>query len=361
MIRFFSALGLCVTLMLSQSCTLAKFGASGDTPATLSESHQPVAHPSERFDFLLNNIERRIRGVFGEGPATEQGVEPLSNSGVRNDLFEIQNLAQLYASHYPSIDQLRVYSKAFEDRIGAFREAQEKLNFAISRQADPAQIQSMTARVAQERATTLQFLQAQGWELNNPNNKIVQTRGLIAGIQWDSIVDDRRYLYGALCGQLMDIDIRNWNMFDLTAEFGLHNLKKAIRWHRLEIDMLAGDIVSRENDACAHQDVLNAFNQTIEQQSLQSQICTRDTSLAELQNLTDNTNCHLSLCYLQKLDSMYSLLSAVKDEGEGLAAIGRQISQERLREVDTMYQGLKTDNVFRKLSYELKSCLNKVN
>jgi hypothetical protein len=197
------------------------------------------------------------------------------------------------------------------------------------------------------------------WNLSIQNNKIYEFRGLINSTQWDPPSLDRQYIFGALCAQLMSINEVDWNMFDLNAKNGLHNLKKEIRWHRLEISLFAGDVLSVDDNGCANNEILTEFNQFVSEQHIVDKICLKDRYLENLKNLSSNNVCKLSACYLKRLDDAYALLSSIKDEAEGLEAIGEHISRKRLREVDDMYRSLKSDKIFRMISSEMKSCLNK--
>ena len=316
--------------------------------------------PISRFEKLLTSIENYLRSSTGD-EATRANIEALAGGGIRNDLFKIQNLADLYKKRYPQFETIRSGSKALEDAVGGLRAAKEKLDFAIGQNAEADKIQRLRDLVESEANSVVGLMCSQSWNLGVAANKIKQFRDLVTSTQWDQPGPDRQYLFGALCGLLMDIDNKSWNMFDLNAENGLHNLKKAIRWHRLEMSLLTGDVLSSENNNCQNNQVLTEFNQFVTDQHIEASICAKDQYLPALMNLRNNKVCQLSACYLTRYDEAYTLLSAIKDEAEGLEAIGREISHDRLQQADDMYQALKRDQVFRMTSYELKSCLNKVN
>lgn len=311
-----------------------------------------------RFLNLITSIEGYLKKHISGEPTPEQAL-PLALSGIRNDLFKIQNLASIYAERFASISEIQSTSKELEDRVGALRESNEKLDFAIRQNASQEKINQLKNLVESEKRSLASLLSSRKWQPSVSGNIIERYRSIIGSISWDDPSGDRSFLFGAVCRQFMHIDNRDWTMFDLTAPNGLHNLKKEIRWSRLQVGLLTGDVIGENKVSCGYEKDLEAYNTEINEGNRVESICKSSGDLQSINNLENGSICLLSPCYLQRLSTIYDTLSAAKDEAEGLAAIGRQISRERLQLVDDSYQELRRNNILRKLAFELNSCVNK--
>lgn len=330
----------------------------GTTSSLRDDELEAAAGPKKRFSTLVDAINQFI--VTGVGDQAEIGeVRALALGGIRNELFEIQTMAELYSTRYPALGAVRTTSKAFEDQIGAYRQASEKHDFAVSHAAPAATIASLQAKLDQEANALLAFITNQPWHLGPANNKIAWMRTTLDQIAWDTPEQDRRFVFGGLCRRLMAIDDKTWDMFVLEAPFGLHNLRKAVRWYRLEIGLFQGDLVKTSPANCPNVAALDTYHDHVEANGLQTKICEADDQLGSYANYAADNQCALSTCYQSELDALYSLLGAIKDEAEGLHAIGQEISMDRLKDADELYKKVKMARVFRRLSYELKSCVNK--
>ncbi len=353
------ALGIALSVFLATGCTVTR-GGNLDAGSTVKEDPAAAAAPgAARFAVLIAKIDTYLQDNLGT-EVTQAKIQPLAQSGIRNELFRIQNLAELYAPRYPQIEQIRSSSKQFEDRVGGAREAKEKLEFAISHNASQAKIDQLTAALESQEQGMVTFLQSGKWLSGVEGNKIAEYQALVASLAWDEDVTDREYLLKALCQQAMAIDAKPWDMTaDLNSQFGLHALKKDVRWQRLEMGLMAGDILDNQNDNCANDPLLTQFNTQLETGGALGQACVKDDMLQDLANVAASGHCQVSSCYIQRIDQLYTLLSNLKDEAEGLAAIGQEMPPEKLQDAHAKYVDFKTFAALRKVSYELKSCLNK--
>ena len=315
--------------------------------------------PQGRFEKLIGSLDSTLKQVIGE-EATEDEIPALASSGIRNDLFKIQNLAEIYEKRFSILQSIRVSSKSLEDRIGGFREASEKLEFAKNQGADAAKIQALTTRLKSQQGLLVALLKEASWNPGSNTPMLAKFRETVTSVPWDSAVEDRRFLYSSLCQVVKLIDDKKWDMSaHLDDPVGLHTLKKDVRWHRLEISILADDILSKSDNNCSNTEVLKAFDQSLEQEGAREQICAFDDRLENLNNRDDAGRCQLSTCYLSRLDELYTLVSRLKDEAEGLEELGRPLPPGFLKPAQDSIDKIKKDLTLRMIGYELKSCANK--
>ncbi len=352
-------LGFGLSVILATGCTVTR-GENPETRSTVKEDPAAALAPgAARFAALITKIDTYLKDNLGS-EVTQAKIQQLAQSGIRNELFRIQNLAELYVPRYPQLDQIRASSKQFEDRVGGVREAKEKLEFAVSHNASQAKIDQLTAALQSQEQGMVTFLQSGKWISGVEGNKISEYQALVASLTWDEGVTDKQYLFKALCQQAMAIDAKPWDLTaDLNSQFGLHELKKDVRWQRLEMGLMTGDILDNESDNCAHDPLLVQFNTKLEADGALAQACVKDELLQDLSNVAASGHCQVSTCYIQRIDQLYTLLSNLKDEAEGLAAIGQEMPPERLQDGHAKYLEFKSFAALRKVSYELKSCLNK--
>jgi hypothetical protein len=350
---------LAVGVLLTTSVSYAANQASQFLRAPNGLEFAESALPGERFEKLIVSIDDNLKGIIGDS-ATRDEIDALANGGVRNFLFRIQNLAEIYEKQYPSLSSIRKASKAFEDSVGAYREASEKLAFAIAQGAPPEKIDELKARVENQGASLVTFLEVQSW---NPKSqgvyKLTQFRSTISAVTWQDSVKDRQFLYSGLCDVVRRLDKKNWDMStDLDGPLGLHTLKKEVRWHRIEISLFKGDILSSVA-TCDNTPLLLDFDRLLEETNQLDRMCQIDNQLESLDNLKDQSNCQVSSCYLSRLDELYNLVSDLKDQAEGLREIGKPLPPGFLQPAQDMMDQIRKDRVLRMIGYELKSCANK--
>ena len=313
---------------------------------------------SARFEKLIKGIEKTLNDTIGE-KGTKDEMDTMTNSDLRNVLFKLENLAEIYEARYPKISTIKVASKRLEDNIGAFREVSEKLEFAKQKNASPEKIRELESRLDREGDELVQFLESEGWNPASPKGLLKSFNSIIRGVKWDSGVEDRLFLYSSMCEVLTAIHDKPWDMSQhLDDALGLHTLKKEVRWHRVEVSVFDGDIISK-SQKCDNDDIFGNFDKSLEAEGKLADICKRDNSLSEVKNLVNGSNCQLSSCYLSQIDGLYSTISTIKDEAEQLAEIGQTISRDRLNSAQTAIDKLKKDIILRKIAYEFKSCMNK--
>lgn len=348
---------LCTLLMSNVSFASAQISSQLQLKKKLNWAESSL--PSARFEKLILAIDDNLKKTIGD-TATRDEIDALTSGGVRNFLFRIQNLAEIYEKQFPSLSSIRKSSKAFEDFVGAYREAVEKLAFAEAQGAAQEKIDELKARVENQGTSLVAFLEEQSW---NPKSqgvyKLTQFRTTVSSVSWPSPVKDRQFLYSSLCNVVKRLDEKEWDMStDLNGPLGLHTLKKEVRWHRIEVSLFSGDILSSA-PVCEYTPALLDFDRSLEESNQLDKMCELDDSLRGIDNLKDQSNCQISSCYLSRLDELYNLVSDLKDQAEGLEEIGKPLPEGFLKPAQDMMDQIKKDKILRMIGYELKSCANK--
>ena len=348
-----------VCTLLMSNVSFASAQISSQLQSKKKSNWAEISLPSARFEKLIVAIDDNLKKTIGD-TATRDEIDALTSGGVRNFLFRIQNLAEIYEKQYPSLSSIRKSSKAFEDFVGAYREATEKLAFAVAQGATQEKIDELKARVESQGTSLVTFLEEQSWNPKSQGSyKLTQFRSTINAVNWQSPVMDRQFLYSSLCKVVKRLDEKAWDMStDLDGPLGLHTLKKEVRWHRIEISLFSGDILSSVS-ACENTPQLIDFDRFLEENNQLEKMCEIDDRLGELNNLKDQTNCQISSCYLSRLDELYNLVSDLKDQAEGLKEIGKPLPDGFLKPAQDMMDQIKKDKILRMIGYELKSCANK--
>lgn len=284
---------------------------------------QAGATAQSAFEGLVDGIASELQNHTS---ATIQ-TDDLASSQLRKHLFKIQNIADIYVTRYPEMRQVHRESKAFEDQIGRYRKSREDLQFAQNENVE--NIQTFIDRRDRERVNLDRFITDRGWK--HPSAKVQNLRSLLSNIQWDGAQEDARYVFDQLAQKIDYIGNNNWNMFELEATFGLHSLRKKIRWIDLAIGVLT-DAIGTRDAQCV------------------------DENYDEIAILNGN-KCLLNSCRVAKLREMYSKLGDIKDIGEGHEAIGEHLPRHYMEEADELYKNSKELKTYTGLSSNLKACI----
>jgi hypothetical protein len=274
--------------------------------------------PRDRFQLLLDNIDEAIKVTIGD----QNRIDALSSGKLRGNLFKIQTLADMYTTRYSSLRDVFIATKRLEDNIGGFRKSREEYQYAQGR-SDSATITRLKRNMDRQRDSLRQFMVSSGWIKSN-GRKLKELTILMDSITWDNPKQDRAYVYGKLAERLENTDRKNWDMFRLEGG-GIHDLRKAARWYRLESGAMT-DIIS--TGASCNQGGQVTLGR-----------------------------CNISSCLHSEMDDLYSHFGDIKDEGEGRHAIGEELPHSYFVQANDRYQRLKKQDVFAKLAKEYKACL----
>lgn len=281
----------------------------------------------EKFSDLVSTISSELKSYSDK----TEDLDTLAGGSLRQSLFTIQTLSDLYSPEYDGFDLIRIKTKSLEDSIGAYRKTIEQLDYAVAAGASQDKIKKLTALKSQEALNLKSFLESYWTEKANgeKSESLKQISTVLEKIKWKTDSEDQKYTYGAISQQITDIDQTQWNMNVLEGG-GIHDLRKAVRWYRLELAALP-DLISTQNNTCGEGAIVPSHPNS-------------------------QGKCLISDCLNQHMGKIYSVFGAIKDEGEGQAGVGGDLDKEKFKVAQDLYQETKTKNIFSKLASELKSC-----
>jgi hypothetical protein len=278
----------------------------------------------EKFKGFINRIEAGVQTYGG----LESKLDEFAAGDIRQSLFSIQTLADLYSARYPSLQEVRLTTKRLEDAIGGYRKTLEQYDYAVQAGAGPEKLALLEANKAQGKASLAFFLEQNGWNNGTALNRLKE---IVATAGWQSDVSDKVYTYSALSKQVKTIDDTPWDMTVLEGG-GIHDLRKAVRWYKLEVSALT-DIMGTQIQSCAQGPILPSQAQ-------------------------GGGKCLISDCLHAHMLTIYDVFGAIKDIGEGQEGMGGHVPQEKLDEAAALYKEIKDKDIFKNLSEELNACAN---
>lgn len=95
--RFLSGLVVLLAPACQSMSNLDNSHSEGKNVADLS--------PKVRFEKIISSLESTLSQTVGD-QATEDEISTLASGGIRNDLFKIQNLAEIYEKRFPSLESI---------------------------------------------------------------------------------------------------------------------------------------------------------------------------------------------------------------------------------------------------------------
>lgn len=343
---------------------LSSFAACGGnlTKSGLDEAAQGEQEmsPAKRFIKLIDSSEQHlIDAVFGD--VTEKDVNRLALGPIRKDLLKLQNLADVYSGRYPEVIEIRKHSKALEDAIGQYREINEKLNFIVANNGSTGEVKTWEKKLQAEAEDLARFIKKEGWNPGDGIDRLNGFRRILSKVDWESSLADANFLYSSLCESTAVVDSDPWDMFaDLEDRYGLHRLKKDLRWQRLQTEVLKDDVIEVVDNGCNRDTELSLIDLERSQGGVSNICLSASLQATDFSSINGFRRCPISKCYVDELENFYELLSEAKDEGEGLTAIGRDLSTERRAQVQERLQKIRDRGTLRKVSYELQSCLERM-
>jgi hypothetical protein len=278
----------------------------------------------DKFLDLSSKISSEMTN-YGDNPSR---IDSMSSGSLRQYLFTIQTMADLYSQRYPELSEIRVSSKEFEDEIGSYRKTVEQLEYAKNAGASASRIQRLADANESEKRSLVRFIDSRGWA-GVDDGQPHRIKSIIKKINWQSEKSDQQYTYSALAHQVKVIDQTHWDMGRLEGG-GIHDLRKAVRWYKLEVAALS-DVVATQNNTCGDGAVLPS-------------------------DPRGGGKCLISDCLNKQMNRIYDTFGAIKDAGEGQEGVGGDVPAGKLREAADLYREVKDKKVFEKLSGEFSQC-----
>jgi hypothetical protein len=374
---------LCLVLAggpLSLGCTDASRGPLTVPPASMttapeanvqlagSQKESAATGPAlDRFLAVLKTAEDALVSAHAEDPRSKRVALALSKGSLRQALFRLQILSDLYMDNVTELKAFKKEATELEDRIGDVRyhlQVIEDQDDAGARDSDKKQ-SDQVKKLEKSVERLAKHLKRANWlpeQQKGRDSEIVAVpkinalRHDLLKADWSRAGDEPNALLGQLCLMALRLDAEPWDMQKhLDDKLGLHTLKKVLRKQRLQVDVLMDDVLEKDSKACSRDAVLSDLAPTLDDVD-PKQFCNATLVDVGLLRQGGKTTCSLSPCYLEQIEKLYRTLSDAKDEGEALAEQGETLTKEQRDQIQTAWEDFKSQEVLRKLSLELVSC-----
>lgn len=256
-------------------------------------------------------------------------IDTLASGTLRSKLFITQTLAELFADKYDRMHQVHETTKRLEDSLGGYRSSVEKYNYAVNNGASADKIESLSHHKESAKSSLIQTLNSDQWT-DFENGALAEILEILNVNPWDEAQSDFKYMLLTLSRQMQNFVDIHWNMQDLQGANGLHDLRKEVRFYLYKTNAL--------------QDFLGTQDTT----------CQKG---AKLPGPETGGRCLISQCLQTRLSDTNSVLSEIKDKGEGLEGVGKEIPPELLEPAQKLYQSLRRDQVFESIRDEFTQCV----
>lgn len=291
--------------------------ALNENPEPVPEKFIGVSTKTKFMDFV-NKIEVEVL-AYGGNP---EKIDALAKGSLRQALFSIQTLADLYTAQYQELKEVWTTSKRFEDAIGKYRQSIEQYDYAVNKGASPEKIAQLEKSKELQKATLISFLDSAKW---SSGQTVARLKEILSQIEWKSDAADQYYTYSALASKMRKVDETNWNM-EVLEGGGIHDLRKAVRWYRLEMTAL-GDLITFQNQSCSQPSPPISAGK-----------------------------CLISECHNSQMSKINTLFGEIKDIGEGQHGVGGEIPQELMDQAAALYAETRSQQTFTLLTKEFNSC-----
>ena len=335
-------------------------------PSTIAASSQ-LDHNQRavaRFEKPLSHLEP----VLFSGKPSDELVEEIMKTSLRDDLFRIEGLLRLYRSAFEKeAGELLMTVKAFEDALGKYGESRD-LIVTVQKVGAPQKFLSFVEQKEKlARAVFVQFLQSEGW-LKKDGGKIEFLRSRLAKMDWASKKKDREYLVSEIESQIKTIEKKTYDLSDL--ENGIHELRRDLRWLPIYSLSLDGALVLGKGKC-----PLEQFEPLVHSPLAESKFNILPA------NDEEKHTCEISQCLFLGMSSYIEKFGAIKNFGQAeeflaaallesgmaktmteakqmAAGYGEKIpNQVEVHEAArVVYDDLKRSGIFPELRKELKSC-----
>lgn len=278
-----------------------------------------------QFERLQKNINSNI--VKYE---KDLNIEELSQGELRQSLFTIETLSKIYSQYHPELNEVERSTKGLEDAIGAYRKTYEQLSYAQQRGASKEKIEFLISQQKSGKQRLASYMSDTGWSksIGGQSDKI---QGIISKIDWGTEQQQRNKTYTLIANQLNQWAKTPWNMKELEGGVGIHDLRKEVRWYKLETNALS-NMLGTHNESCA-------------------------VSAIKPSSAKSGGKCLVSNCLHARIINTYDYFGQIKDEGEGLEGIGQHLSENKFNEVQAFYNKLRSEQIIEKLAQEYLSCI----
>jgi hypothetical protein len=178
----------------------------------------------------------RIQDAFMEAGAADAAPADLANNLLANDtrlqVFYLEGILKLYRKNYPEAEAVYGQVKALEDALGQASGNRSALAMAQKHDSvPPVAIEWLEGQVKKTDSALADLIAAQ-WTPDDDGKlpALGSVLSFLENTDWDSYKDDKKYLKKEIGRRLKKFEEAPLDMNVLQGDFGVHELRRQIRW-----------------------------------------------------------------------------------------------------------------------------------
>lgn len=196
--------------------------------------------PRERVMQWVAAVDAKLRGPTD----AEEILAHVVDNGARSTVFYLEGILKLYRKKpYPELAGAFAEVKELEDVLGGLDGATAALDLATSHELPERIVAHFKKKKATSTARAREVLAA-GWVGGDaPAPVLVDLVRTLAGLEWDDYDDDREHVRERIEDAIQDLRKAPLDMAELQGDFGVHELRRQLRWISIYARALEGAVV----------------------------------------------------------------------------------------------------------------------
>jgi len=301
-----------------------------------------LGRPRER----MLAIAARLQTALAAPDALDRVVDPKQWGAIRSDFFALEGLLRLYRKEYGKpIEKQLTEIKEIEDKLGALDYFHTMQQLSVDKNFPAAVQDHLAAQRAAARSDLVALVREQ-WSAPVPDQQVPGLAKLIdtlADVDWQDYKDDRKTLRKALRASFEKVGDKEFDLFELQGNSGLHELRRSLRWIGIQAPALGGLVAFDET-----RHPIREFKPLLDQPVAQSKFAQLPTSEREDAPLTISRS-----LYVANTD-LIDRIGKLKNEGEAIEGLA-QAYFEAMSEPGAKKKELKSEKKLARLHEEAES------
>ena len=326
-------------------CALLLLGCrSTETPSTSILEAADDAEDSlqyKRFSQWLEVLEGIVKEADGD---EKKAAKNIVEGTARVATFNLQALGRLYAEIDPAFNDFRDDYKSLEDSIGTY-------DFWIERKNSNEKDKAFS--------DLKKLLKKRDWvKAEFHKSRIADHKKFLKKHDWMSYKKDKHAIIARLKDQVDSITSKNLDMSILENEvingkstYGVHELRREVRWFLIEARALNGLVRFKNDDQKCPVDEYKNLNTA----------SAEDGKYSELpENEPKDKACKISKCLFLASNKIVGQLGKVKDtaEDDKDARRSNRVPNELKSQAEEILKKMRRTELTNELSKELKNCID---
>jgi hypothetical protein len=220
-----------------------------------------MGRPRERILGWAAKIQDGLVGVDKPGELLDQ----VMGNNLRLQVFYLEGILKMYRKRYP--DELKPFHarvKKLEDVMGYYSATMDHSEMAEEKGLPQKFKDHFKHKEVEARQMMLDLLENEGWlpggEEKNHIPFMQELVDTLDSIPWDDYEADKAFVKDEIGDEIKDLQKAPLNMDELQGDFGLHELRRQLRWIPIYATSLDGLVVHspKENPVAFYEPLLRS-------------------------------------------------------------------------------------------------------